>query len=40
MKSRESGIDLIRCLGLLFVVGVHSFLKNGFYSEPQTGAVI
>ena len=40
MKARESGIDLIRCLGLLFVVGVHSFLKNGFYYEPQTGAAI
>ena len=40
MKSRESGIDLIRCLGLLFVVGVHSFLKNGFYYEPQTGAAM
>lgn len=40
MKTRESGIDLIRCIGLLFVVGVHSFLKNGFYSVPQTGGLI
>lgn len=40
MKQRQPGIDLIRCLGLLFVVGVHSFLKNGFYSEPQTGLVM
>ena len=40
MKQRESGIDLLRCVGLLFVVGVHSFLKNGYYSEPQTGALI
>ena len=40
MKTRESGIDLIRCLGLLFVVGVHSFLKNGYYYVPQVGAVI
>ena len=40
MKSRESGIDLIRCLGLLFVVGVHEFMYNGYYSEHQTGAVI
>lgn len=40
MKSRESGIDLLRCVGLLFVVGVHSFLKNGYYGQMQVGAVI
>ncbi len=40
MKHRESGIDLIRCLGLLFVVGLHSFLKNDFYYLPQTGALM
>lgn len=40
MNQRKSGIDLIRCLGLLFVVGVHSFLKNGFYYEPQTTAAM
>lgn len=40
MRQRSSGIDLIRCMGLLFVTGVHSFLYNGFYSEPQTGALI
>lgn len=40
MRSRQPGIDLLRCLGMLFVVGVHSFLKNGFYSEPQVGAVM
>lgn len=40
MKTRQPGIDLLRCMGLLFVVGVHSFLKNGFYSEPQTGGLI
>ena len=40
MKNRESGIDLLRCIGLLFVVGVHSFLNNGFYSEPQTGVLM
>lgn len=38
--ERETGLDLIRCLGLFFVNGVHFFLKNGFYSEPQTGALI
>lgn len=35
MRKRESGIDLYRCLGLLFVTGLHSFLHNGFYSEVQ-----
>lgn len=35
MRKRESGIDLYRCLGLLFVTGLHSFLYNGFYSEAQ-----
>lgn len=40
VQKREPGIDLIRCVGLFFVVGVHSFLKNGFYSEPQVGAVM
>lgn len=40
MKSRESGIDLIRCLGLLFVTGLHAFLYNGFYAEPQTGPLM
>lgn len=37
MKERESGIDLLRCVGLLFVVGFHFFLYNGFYYEPQVG---
>ena len=40
MKRREPGLDLIRCMGLMFVIGVHSFLKNGFYSAPQTGFAI
>lgn len=40
MKSRQPGIDLLRIVGMLFVVGVHSFLKNGFYSEPQVGLVM
>lgn len=37
MEHRESGIDLFRCLGLLFVTGLHAFLYNGFYSEIQAG---
>lgn len=40
MKQRQAGLDIVRCLGLLFVVGVHSFLKNGFYNQPQTGGAI
>ncbi len=35
--KRESGIDLFRILGLLFVNGVHAFLYNGFYAQAQTG---
>lgn len=40
MRSRQPGIDLLRCLGLLFVNGVHAFLYNGYYYEPQMGALI
>ena len=40
MQSRQPGIDLLRCLGLLFVTGVHSFLYNGYYYEPQTGILM
>lgn len=37
MRKREPGLDLLRCLGLLFVVTFHSFLNNGYYFEPQVG---
>lgn len=40
MRNREPGIDLFRCLGLLFVTGLHAFLYNGFYSELQGGGLI
>lgn len=40
MKERESGVDLFRCLGVLFVTGLHAFLYNGFYSQPQQGAAM
>lgn len=40
MEKRESGLDLFRCLGFLFVTGLHAFLYNGFYSEPQTGVAM
>ncbi len=39
-QTRLPGIDLLRCLGLLFVTGIHFFLYNGFYNEPQKGALI
>ncbi len=35
--KRQSGIDLFRILGLLFVNGLHAFLYNGFYSAAQEG---
>ena len=35
--KRQSGIDLVRITGLFFVVGVHQFLYNRFYYEPQAG---
>ena len=40
LGERESGVDLFRLLGLLFVNGLHAFLYNGFYYEPQVGVAI
>lgn len=40
MSKREPGADLLRCVALLFVVIFHSFLNNGYYFEPQTGAAM
>jgi surface polysaccharide O-acyltransferase-like enzyme len=40
MLKRQSGIDLVRITGLFFVVGVHQFLYNRFYYEPQTGLLM
>lgn len=37
MSERQSGLDILRCLALLFVVTFHSFLNNGYYYEPQNG---
>ena len=31
---------MLRCLAFLFVVSLHLFLYNGFYSEPQTGILM
>lgn len=40
MKKREPGLDILRCMALFFVNGVHMFLYNGFYQAPQTGAAM
>lgn len=38
--QRKTGLDLLRCLAFMFVVVFHSFLNNGYYSEPQTGGAM
>lgn len=35
-KPYYAGIDILKILAALFVVGVHSFLYDGFYYEPIT----
>ncbi len=40
VKTRQSGVDLIRCLAFLFVVVFHSFLRIGHSYVPQIGATI
>lgn len=40
LPERESGVDLFRLMGLLFVNGLHAFLYNGFYYEPQAGVAM
>ena len=40
MKKREPGLDILRCMALFFVNGVHMVLYNGFYQAPQTGAAM
>lgn len=37
MEKRESGLDLLRVVALLFVVIFHSYLNNGYYYETQKG---
>lgn len=36
-KERIIGLDIVRCVALLFIIGVHFFLHNGFYYETQKG---
>lgn len=38
LGKRESGLDVLRVVALLFVVTFHSYLNNGYYYETQTGA--
>lgn len=40
MGKRETGLDILRCMALFFVNGVHCFLYNGFYSQPQVGGAM
>jgi len=40
MSERQTGLDLIRCIAFFFVIVFHSFLYNGYYSIPQTGALM
>ncbi len=37
MNNRESGPDILRCFALFCVTGLHAFLHNGFYYQPQAG---
>lgn len=38
--KRESGIDLLRCLGAFLVVGFHANLYIGYQGEAQTGVAM
>ena len=37
LENRESGLDLLRVVALLFIVKFHSYLNNGYYYEAQMG---
>jgi len=34
MKEREHGIDIVKTVAVLFVVGIHFYLATGYYSSP------
>lgn len=36
-ENRSIGLDVVRCVALLCIIGVHVFYHNGFYSRPQKG---
>jgi surface polysaccharide O-acyltransferase-like enzyme len=36
-KNRNGGIDLVKCTAIFFVISVHFFLNNGYYTEPIDG---
>ena len=36
-KKREPGLDIARVTAVCFVISVHFFLNNGFYSAPMKG---
>ena len=36
-RSRDSAMDIVRCVALLSVIGVHFFLNSGFYDEIVRG---
>ena len=38
MKKREVGMDLVRSVAVTFVISVHYFLNNGFYSKNMTSS--
>lgn len=40
MNNRESGPDILRCMAVFFVTGLHAFLYIGFYDQPQVGVGI
>ena len=37
MKKRELGLDILRTIAIIFVISVHFFLNNGFYSQRMDG---
>lgn len=37
MKKRELGLDILRTIAIIFVISVHFFLNNGFYSQKMEG---
>lgn len=37
MQKRSAAADIIRCVAFFFVVSVHFFLNNGFYSQAVVG---